>query len=130
MTRASDLLDVRDRLEVAVRAAREAVAHDTTVNVQLSELIAVARKVTPASRAPPGILFSVDQGPAEALPIRFRLPYPTLDEMKMSFVATEGNKWTAATTTPDSAPVAQPIQPAQPKPMIEEEASDDYEGDF
>jgi len=111
-------LDCRDRLVVAIREAREAVADGEAKEVELDELIALARKITPASRPPPGILFTVDRGPAEALPIRFRLPYPTLDEMRMSLVATEGNKWKGDLEIP---------KPSE-KRVIEDD--DDYNEDF
>ena len=112
------MLECMDRLDAAIRAAREIVAEDFK-EAPLAEIIALARKITPSTRPPPGILFSIDQGPAEALPIRFRLPYPTLDEMKASLVATEGNKL-VGTVRPE--PVTQPI--------IQDAAVDDYEDDF
>ena len=132
MNRTTELLECRDRLDVAIRRAKVTLASDTDVQVPLAELIALARKVTPSTRAPPGILFSAEQGPLEALPIRFRLPYPTLDEMKMSLVATEFNKLTHSTESlpqAEEAPVPPPI--SQPtKMIIEDVESDDYEDDF
>jgi len=125
MDRKLAILDCRDRLAVAVRAAQEAIDQDSKVEVSLTRLIALARKVTPSTRPPPGLLFSVESGPAEALPIRFRLPYPTLDEMKMSMVATEGNKYNADQTETTQLP-----RMATSNAMIVDDASDDYEDDF
>lgn len=112
------MLDCLDRLDVAIREAREVIDDDLNAEAPLAEIISLARKITPSTRPPPGILFSVDQGPAEALPIRFRLPYPTLDEMKASLVATEGNK------------TAAPVKVEPVKQVIQDDASDDYEDEF
>jgi len=119
--RSRELLDCRDRLEVATRACRELLAEDCNKEVSLAELIALARKVTPSTRPPPGTIFN-EKGPVDALPIRFRLPYPTLDEMRMSLVATEGNKW-------KGQEVVKKVQAAPPsKPVIEDD--DDFEDEF
>ena len=112
-------LDCRDRLEVATRACRELLAEDSDQQVSLVELIALARKVTPSTRPPPGTILN-DKGPVEALPIRFRLPYPTLDEMRMSLVATEGNKWKEEKIVVQA--------PLPPRPIIEDD--NDFDDEF
>jgi hypothetical protein len=118
------MMDCRDKLDAAIRAGHEIIASDSTAQVSMNELIALARKVTPSTRAPPGSLFSVDQGPAEGLPIRFRLPYPTLDEMRMSLVASEGNKLT------DHGAVSTISAVGVTKAMSIHDDSDDFEDDF
>ena len=83
-------------------ACEEAVSENCKYNADFDEVLAFARKIAPSIRPPQGLRFSPDQGPLEALPARFRLPFPCQDEMRQSAVFLEGNKMLTAATPPET----------------------------
>ena len=111
--------------------AGESFKGDNGVSLPLAEVISLARKVTPATVPPGGLRYSLDQGPLEALPSRFRLPFPTQDEMRLSLVAAEGHKAGAAEV--HTVPVYTSTVPLASSPQVKvviREEEDDYEGEF
>ena len=118
MSSSVSLVQVMDRLDACIQAAEEVLAENTHVTVDYKETIALARKITPSINPPQGLRFTIDGGPLEPMPPRFRLPYPTLDEMRASAVFLDDNNASKAIQTPmsvDPQPVIQqPITQQQP----------------
>jgi hypothetical protein len=116
---------VLEKLEASIVACEQALKESTRYDVDFSQVIALARKIAPATIPPQGLRYAPEQGPLEALPARFRLPFPSQDEMRLSSVFILGNK----ATTPQTPPVQlqAPTAPA-PQPLIIDE--DEFAQDF
>ena len=122
---ATDKIAVLERLEASIMACEEALQENTRYEVNFDEVLALARKIAPAILPPQGLRYSPDQGPLEALPARFRLPFPSQDEMRQSSVFLDGNK-ALIPQTPTEQPkvIEEPVE--QPKIIDEDEFADDF----
>lgn len=121
----TDKIAVLERLEACIVACENVLKENTKYDVDFHEVIALARKIAPATMPPQGLRYAPEQGPLESLPARFRLPFPSQDEMRQSSVFLDGNKATVPQTPPEQQEAT--AAPA-PQPLIvdEDEFADDF----
>lgn len=77
----------------------------------------LSRRLAPTSHAPTFIRFNPDSGPLEAFPERFRVPFPTMEDLRFSFM---------------NAPNPFRSKAAEPAVLADtvSEVDDDYVNDF
>lgn len=80
--------------------------------ILVENVLIVARRLSSACHSPPFIRFNPDTGPLEALPPRFRFPFPSVEDMRFSILNIK-----QATSVPVN------LLPPKPK-------EDEYEDDF
>ena len=121
---------VLERLEACILACEEVLEEKTTLAVNFDEVIALARKIAPSMMPPQSLRYAPDQGPLEALPARFRLPFPSQDEMRLSSVFLDANRPTfTATPTPTEQPKT--VEEVRlPEPVMEQLEEDEFADDF
>lgn len=52
----------------------------------IESVLVLARRIASASVAPTFVRFNTESGPLEALPARFRVPFPTIEDMRFSIL--------------------------------------------
>ena len=121
-----DKIEVLERLEAGITACEEALNENTQYEVNFDQVLALARKIAPGLLPPQGLRYSPDQGPLEALPGRFRLPFPSQDEMRLSSVFVDGNKSFSSSTPPEQSNVLEPDSQILKPGQDEDEFAEDF----
>ncbi len=120
---------VLERLEACILACEEMMSENTKISVNFDEVIALARKIGPSVMPPQNLRYAPDQGPLEALPARFRLPFPSQDEMRMSSVFVDANKPVYSATPTEQTKSVEEVH-IMPEPVMQLLEEDEFADDF
>lgn len=116
----SELARLHDTLNRQIAELESMNSHACTDPLPLGPALVLARRIAPASVPPTFLRFNSESGPLEAMPGRFRVPFPTMEEFRFSLLNVP-NPFAAA---PRKA--ASPV----PKPQTMMEDEDEYANDF
>jgi hypothetical protein len=137
-----DLIHANDRLRTLIYTIEKLSLVDDNSCIEAYSATSLARRIAPTSIPPTFVRFNGESGPIEPMPSLFQVPFPTLENFKMSLLNSNisANRLTSAARAPPitTKHLVESSQPDQPVKNTEqasrEEISqirdDEYADDF
>jgi hypothetical protein len=85
----AEVATVHDKLDRVIFELEALTALDRSVSnasPEIDSVMILGRRIGPTTVSPTFVRFSSDVGPLEPLPQRFRVPFPTIDDFRLSVV--------------------------------------------
>ena len=97
-------LELRERLEVQISKMERLNAQCVGAMPTVESVITLGRRIAPYTIPPPFIRFSTESGPLEPMPARYRVPFPTGEEMRASILHMKQKESGVVPTAPTTIP--------------------------
>jgi hypothetical protein len=105
MSSMDELIQANDRLRNLIYTVEKLAFVEDVSNIEPYAVTSLGRRLAPTSIPPALVRFNTESGPIEVMPSLFQVPFPTLENLKMSLLNSNisANRLTSAARAPSSS---------------------------